>query len=62
MTCTLCQYTIKKALKGVEGVVEVDVDFTAKTATVRFNSAITKVDALINATTNVGYPTTIFLQ
>lgn len=62
MTCAMCKYTIKKALKGVEGVYKVEVDFDNKIATVSFNSAITTVDALIHASTNAGYPATVSLQ
>jgi periplasmic mercuric ion binding protein len=59
MTCALCKITIKKALKGVEGVQKVNVDFDSKTASVVFNPQKTSIDALIKATTNVGYPATV---
>lgn len=62
MTCAMCKYTIKKALKSVEGVDKVEVDFENKIATVSFNADITKIDALINASTNAGYPATVSLQ
>ena len=59
MTCAMCKFTIKKALQGVEGVEEANVDYDTKTATVTFNPQKTSVDALIKATTNAGYPATI---
>lgn len=59
MTCAMCKFTIKKALKGVEGVAEANVDYDAKTAEVTFNPQKTSVDALIKATTDAGYPATV---
>jgi len=59
MTCAMCQFTIKKALKKVEGVQKVSVDTTQKTATVIFDSQKNNVEALIKATTDAGYPATI---
>lgn len=59
MTCALCKFTIKKALKAVEGVEEANVDYDSKTADVIFNPQKTSVDALIKATTNAGYPATV---
>ena len=62
MTCALCKITIKKALQGVEGVQKVNVDFDSKTAEVVFDPQKTNTDALIKATTNVGYPASIRLE
>jgi periplasmic mercuric ion binding protein len=59
MTCTLCKFTIKKALQGVEGVAGANVDYDSKTAEVTFNPQKTSVDALIKATTDAGYPATV---
>ena len=59
MTCALCKITIRKALQGVDGVKQVQVDFDSKTANVSFDPQKTTVDALIEATTNVGYPATL---
>ena len=59
MTCTLCKFTIKKALQGVEGVEKANVDYNSKTASVTFNPQKTSVDALIKATTDAGYPATV---
>lgn len=58
MTCAMCKFTIKKALQGVEGVEEANVDDDSKTAKVTFNPQKTNADALIKATTNAGYPAT----
>jgi mercuric ion transport protein len=59
MTCAMCPITIKKALDGVDGVESATVDFNSKTALIKFDSNKTNVEALINMTTNVGYPATI---
>ncbi len=59
MTCAMCKFTIKKALQGVAGVQNVEVDSDRKTASVKFNSQKTNIEALISATTNAGYPATV---
>lgn len=56
MTCALCPVTVKKAMERVNGVRSVDIDFTAKTATVVFDPAVTNVEAIAAASTNAGYP------
>lgn len=58
MTCAMCKFTIKKALQGVDGVEDANVDYDTKTAKVMFNAQKTNVDALIKATTDAGYPAT----
>lgn len=59
MTCAMCKITIKKALQGVDGVQEVNVNSDIKTATVTFDSQKTNSKALIKATTHAGYPATV---
>jgi mercuric ion binding protein len=59
MTCAMCKITLKKALNKVDGVQKVDVDFDAKTTTVAFDPDKTSTEAIIKATTNVGYPSTV---
>ncbi len=59
MTCAMCPITIRKALQRVEGVQSAKVDFDSKTANVTFDPQKTNIEALINATTNVGYPATV---
>ncbi|OAI20325.1 hypothetical protein A1507_22970 [Methylomonas koyamae] len=56
MTCAMCTVTIKKALRKVEGVQEVTVDYDSKTATITFDNQKTDSVALIKATTDAGYP------
>lgn len=58
MTCALCPITVSKAIKGVEGVESVDIDYDAKTATVTFDDKATDVDTVAASSTNAGYPAT----
>ena len=59
MTCAMCNITIKKALQGVDGVRDVNVDSDTETATVTFDPQKTNSKSLIKATTNAGYPATV---
>jgi len=57
MTCELCPITVKKALDKVPGVAKIDL--AKKTATVKFDPERANVAALVKATTNAGYPSTV---
>jgi mercuric ion binding protein len=59
MTCSACPITVKAALNRVEGVNAVDVRYEERDATVTFDDAKTSVEALTQATTNAGYPSTL---
>jgi len=59
MTCAVCPITVKKALDKVAGVTQADVSYERKEATVTFDDSKTNVEALIKATTNAGYPSTV---
>lgn len=59
MTCKFCPITIRKALKKVDGVIDAKAEFSTKTATVTFDPAKTNVDALMKATANAGYKSTL---
>ena len=59
MTCPVCPITVKKALNRVAGVSGTDVSYERKEAVVTYDDAKTDVDALIKATTNAGYPSTL---
>ena len=56
MTCAACPITVRKALETVPGVTRAKVDLDAKTATVTFDPAKTRVEDLTWATTEAGYP------
>ena len=59
MTCATCPLTVKLALNKVAGVSKTAVDFGKKEAVVTFDDAKTHVAALITATTNAGYPSSV---
>lgn len=56
MTCTLCSITVRKALEKVPGVKDAKVDFDHKTAVVEYDPDKASPAALVNATTQAGYP------
>ena len=62
MNCVTCPFTIKRALQDVEGVNEVDVTFETKLVVAIFDDEKTNIEALIEATTNVGYPSSVKLR
>lgn len=59
MTCAACPITVKKAISKVDGVSKTDVIFDKREATVSFDDAKTSVQALMKATANAGYPSTL---
>ena len=59
MTCSMCSITIHKALEKVPGVIETKVDYDHKTATVKYDSDKTNPSALVEATTNAGFPSSL---
>lgn len=59
MTCRMCPITVRKSLSNIDGVISASADFDSKTATVKFDNHKTNVDALIAATSNAGYPSSV---
>lgn len=59
MTCAACPITVKKALTRVDGVSRAEVSFESREATVTFDDAKASVRALMDATKNAGYPSTL---
>jgi len=59
MTCAACPVTVKKALTRVPGVADVHVNLERKEAIVTFDDGKTSVAALLKATADAGYPSTI---
>ncbi len=56
MSCATCPPVVKKSLGRIDGVSRVEVSLETKTAIVSYDDARTDVAALIDATTNAGYP------
>jgi len=59
MTFATCPITVRQALTKVKGVTRAVVDFEKRQATVTFDDAQTNVAALVKATTDAGYPSTV---
>ena len=59
MTCELCPVTVKKALQHVRGVVSAKADLATRTAVVSYDPSVTDPQALIQATTHAGFPSTV---
>ncbi len=59
MTCSMCSITIRKALEKVPGVIDAKVDYDHKTATVKYDPNKASPPALVKATTNAGFPSTL---
>jgi len=56
MWCVSCPYIVKRSLERVAGVLDVAVSYDAQTATVRYEEEQTTVEALMQATADVGFP------
>jgi mercuric ion binding protein len=59
MDCAVCPITVRKALEKVPGVDSAKVDFKTKRAVVAFDPARTSPDALIRATADAGFPSSV---
>ena len=59
MDCAACPIIVKSSLEAVPGVVKVVVSLADKTAVVTFEDQKTMTSALMAATSDVGYPSTI---
>ena len=59
MSCSVCPITVKKSLKKLPGVRDVKVSLETKQATVTFDNSRVKPEALMEATENAGYPSTV---
>ena len=59
MDCPVCPITVKKALTGVKGVSQADVNFGKRQAIVTFDDAKTNTVALTQATKDAGYPSAV---
>lgn len=59
MNCATCPLTVKKSLDNVQGVHSVEVTYKPKVAKVTFDNEYTEIEALMAATKNAGYPSTL---
>lgn len=58
MDCASCPFVVKKSLEAVPGVAKVTVSYRDKTAIVTYDDSKVGVNALTDATTSAGYPST----
>ena len=56
MTCATCPISVRKAMKRVDGVKSVQVNFKTKISTVVYDPTLTTPAQIAAASTNVGYP------
>ena len=56
ISCPTCPITLRAAIGGVEGVVEVEVELATKKAVVRFDDAVATPEQLAEASLNAGFP------
>lgn len=59
MTCAACPVAVRMSLQKVPGVATAKVDFRSKLAVVKFDPAQTTPDALMKATAQAGFPSTL---
>jgi len=59
MTCASCPYQVQHALKNVDGVKTAQASLETHEAVVVFDDGVTQVAALIAATKNAGFPSTL---
>lgn len=57
--CVACLRTVEKALYRVPGVEDTRLDLESRTATVKYDPAMTNPEALIRATDKAGFPATV---
>lgn len=62
MDCASCPAIVTAALSKVDGVAEVKVDLTLKTARVRYDDQRATIQRLVSAATNAGFPATEIAQ
>jgi len=58
MSCPACPFTVQKSLKKLDGVVSARADLDTKKAVVKYDPQKVTLQAMIEATTNAGYPST----
>ncbi len=60
MTCASCPYMVKQAISAVDGIKAVEATMEDRSATVTFEDTLTSVEAIQQATANIGYPSTLY--
>lgn len=55
MTCTGCEAPVKHAVQNVDGVLETDISYATRTATIAFDKTKTDREALVQAINSTGF-------
>ena len=56
VSCNHCKMNIERALGGLTGIFEVEVDVAAKTVAVEFDTEVIAEDAVLQMLAEEGYP------
>ena len=59
MTCVSCPYIIERSISGVKGVKAVKATFADRTAIVTYDDEATSLDAITQATGDVGFESSV---
>ena len=59
MTCASCPYIIKKAISAIKGVKSVEPNLEDLSATVTFEDTVASIEAITQATKDVGYESSV---
>lgn len=62
MYCPACPFTVQKSLSQLDGVISAEASLEAKKAIVTFDQSRVSTAQMIEATTNVGYPSSVFID
>jgi mercuric ion binding protein len=60
MTCDSCPYIVKGSIDALDGIKTVEATMEDRTATVTYDDTIINLEAITQATANVGYPSSLF--
>jgi mercuric ion binding protein len=60
MTCASCPYIVKGSIDALDGIKSVKAVMEDRSATVTYDDAVTNLEAITQATANVGYPSSLF--
>tara|TARA_R110002153_G_scaffold200366_2_gene353724 strand:- start:2505 stop:2804 length:300 start_codon:yes stop_codon:yes gene_type:complete len=58
MTCISCPYMVKQAISAVDGIKAVEATMEDRSATVTFEDTLTSIEAIQQATADIGYRST----
>lgn len=59
MSCSTCPIQVKQALSRVPGVLDASASLEKKEAVVTYDDGKTSVEALMKATADIGFPSTV---